>query len=241
MDNRFALFQCDGVLCNLLDGLTTENKTKVESFFNDNSTWASAVLQSMNERLQIMELLSPDTNTMVDLGAHIGLFSLFSEPFCNKIYSFEPSPIHFELLEILSRRSPKITPIHAAISNKSGSEVFYEDSVNKTQNSLIPHPDSARAMIVKSSTLPDFFFERKISDIDLLKIDIEGFEVPLILGESFADCSTKIKKVYVEVHNIDLGEFKNSGEENKRLIIDRLGHLGFKINFIHDMVLGSKQ
>ena len=59
---------------------------------------------------------------LIDLGANIGLFSLFVSPVCEKVFSVEPTPSHFELLKEVVKLSGKtnIEPHQLAIGTSDG-------------------------------------------------------------------------------------------------------------------------
>lgn len=238
--NNFILNKCDKSSVNILDLLQENNKSNLIDFFNSNSTWASAVLDSINQRLEILELLTPNTDIMIDVGAHIGLFSLFAEPFCKNIYCLEPTTKHFDMLKLLVDNYPKIKVFKLALGINNEELDFYEDMVNNTQNSLIPHQQSIKSGTVKTINLSNFLIENKLNQIDLLKMDIEGFELPLILHESFNIVSHKINKIYIETHNIEFGPLKCHQSQNQNLINQKLIRLGFTIKNINDIILARK-
>ena len=119
-------------------------------------------------------------NTIVDLGANIGMSSLyFSQQFpAALIYAVEPDPFNFDILtsnlsvEILQSR---LVPVHAAIYSTDGMVNLKQSA--KAYNTGIAEEDTGIA--VRALTFPTFIKEMMIAGIDLLKIDIEGGEAYL--------------------------------------------------------------
>jgi FkbM family methyltransferase/HAD superfamily phosphatase (TIGR01681 family) len=75
----------------------------------------------------------PDGATVLDIGANIGMFSLFVIGHCKnpKLFSFEPSPITFEVLKKnLALYSPKSIPCNVGIadSDREAEFTFYPHS-----------------------------------------------------------------------------------------------------------------
>lgn len=74
-----------------------------------------------------------DEDTVVDIGANIGLFSLFVMSRCKnpRIYAFEPAPVVYELLKAnCEAYGSKVRPINEGVSDKSKTAMltFYEMS-----------------------------------------------------------------------------------------------------------------
>lgn len=75
-----------------------------------------------------------DEDTVVDIGANIGLFSLFVLSRCRnpRIYAFEPAPVVYELLQANCRAHgpANIQAVNAGVSDKAGTATFtfYEKS-----------------------------------------------------------------------------------------------------------------
>jgi hypothetical protein len=145
---------------------------------------------------------------VVDCGASIGFFSLLAlEKKAKKIISFECNQNIFTYLEKNCKKSKKIKPV----------------------NAFINHPSvNAVGDIVKNQYhLASIFKEFKLSHIDFLKLDVEGFEFAFILNETDENIK-KVNNWAIEVHTCGL--FCNQNEEYKYAIgiIDKLSTNGFE-------------
>ena len=74
-----------------------------------------------------------DGDTVIDIGANIGLFSLFAMSRCRdlKIYAFEPAPVLYELLKANSQAyGSNVHAVNAGVSDRSKTSMltFYEKS-----------------------------------------------------------------------------------------------------------------
>ena len=238
---NYNLIKCDKSEVNLLDLLQREDKGRLISFFSHKSSWAEGVLEAINTKTSILELLTPDTNVYIDCGSHAGFSCLFAEPFCKKIYAIEPTPNHFYFLESLTKNNPKISRFFGAIGKETGNFPFYQDVINNTQNSLVAHNNGSMMGFINTITIKDFLTNNNIDKVDLLKLDVEGGEIPLILDNSFDEVSGKIQKIYIEVHNIECGEYQNSCSTNVQLIKNKLEKLRFKVKVINDVILAKNE
>ncbi len=135
----------------------------------------------------LTEILRPGM-TVIDAGAFIGEFTLFSAHrvgATGKVLAFEASPRNFKRLvkHIELNGLSNATPIFCALWNETGwltlnsGPVGSADSI-KTKT-VHPHPETTQ---VETRTLDSILAERGISKIDLVKIDIEGAEEEFLQG-----------------------------------------------------------
>jgi predicted RNA methylase len=85
-----------------------KNKIKIYSenneiinHFNKKESYAHHIINDINmDRLYDIFLINMKKKDLIvlDLGANIGLFTLFIQERCKMVYSIEPTPSHFEIL-----------------------------------------------------------------------------------------------------------------------------------------------
>ncbi|MDD2677370.1 MAG: FkbM family methyltransferase [Methylacidiphilaceae bacterium] len=150
-------------------------------------------------------------HTVIDIGANIGLFSLFAaERFPQaRILAFEPWEENFRYLEKLVRdnRLP-VHPFPEALAATSGtlslhlprSERF---SSRATVFSQPPGPSWSSQedlrIEVPSVTLEEVFRREKLVRCDLLKMDCEGSEYSILYGTP-PELLARIRRMAIEVH-----------------------------------------
>ncbi len=160
--------------------------------------------------------------TIIDLGAHKGIFSILATTkFQNsKIYAIEPSSKNFALLKRnIGVNNSRVIPFNIALSEKGG-EMKLFDSENSARLSLVR--DASKGFeTVETQTLEGFFKEQKINKCDLLKIDIEGGEYQVLL--------TAPKKIFDRIDNIFMETHKMEGYREEDLV-KFLKDRGYKIN-----------
>lgn len=147
-----------------------------------------------------------DHEIFVDVGAHIGTFSLYaaSKAPTRTIYAFEPEPFNYTLLceNIALNDSATIKPIRAAVSAQSGTATLYVQHERGAQGHSIVHAKTTDARIVDAISLPDFFSKNHITRCDYLKLDCEGSEYDIIcsLDMSFF---RNVDRIFIEYHPVE--------------------------------------
>jgi FkbM family methyltransferase len=122
--------------------------------------------------------------TFVDIGANVGLFSLFVASRAGqeaRILAIEPEPGNLRRLEFNVRANPgvPITVIPKALSDEAGIVAVELDRRDRggTRTKKIGREDTPTETVrVPSQTLLDILADEGIDAVDALKIDVEGFE-----------------------------------------------------------------
>ena len=144
-----------------------------------------------------------DNDSIIDVGAHIGLFSLFASQFCKKgkIFSFEPIKENFELLKenIRINDITNISLFNEAISNTTSKITLYQNEDEAGHSKFIK---TSKSIQVNSKAFKEFIDEREIEKCGLLKLDCEGSEYEIIesLPPKYFE---KFKKIIIEYHLAD--------------------------------------
>ena len=159
-----------------------------------------------------------------DIGAHYGeTIKLFSNKMdLEKIYSFEASPQNFQILKknISKNKLDKVEIYNFGVGDKIGKNYINQtvESSSSTINRLnkqskylkkklkilnIKNKDRFYHKIpIKVLTLDSFTEQNNIQNIDLLKIDTEGYEFNVLKG--FLNNIQKVKLIYFEHHYDDM-------------------------------------
>lgn len=143
----------------------------------------------------------------IDVGANIGYYSIWASKFNpdGKIYSFEPSEINFRHLnENISCNNlfSQIIPIQKAVAATSG-HISMTANLDTLNHIVKNEPDEENRNIIKVSSisLDDFAEKEKILFIDYLKIDVEGFELDVLMGSEKLLIGKKIGIIQMEINN----------------------------------------
>jgi len=145
-------------------------------------------------------------DVVVDVGAHIGRYTLMAARYASRVVAVEPEPSNYSALlsnirfnsysnvtalcVALSDRNRKL-PLHVAALGNMGSSSLEPESIEQGT-------DPKRGTVeVQCDTLDSIVTRLKLESIDWLKIDVEGHEILVLEGaqESLA----KAKHVILEV------------------------------------------
>lgn len=180
-------------------------------------------LHEYKEMLIIKHLLRNNLNIgiFIDIGAHIGKYSIFLSKYFSKIIAIEPDKNNFNLLSKnvkTNRLENKILPFNIAILDKEKVVWFfeYEDSVKssiKSSENEMP----INKYKVRSTSLDKLVEKLGIDTekIRLIKIDVEGAEFEVIKG------AVKTLKNSKPILLIEI-------KKNKFKILKLLKHLGYR-------------
>ncbi len=164
---------------------------------------------------------------VVDAGGNRGDFARgMSERFGCQVFVLEPVP---ELFESIAATAPNVRKFPCALTPESGAFRF-NVARNPEANSLraLRPEETVGAIEVRGVSLGDFMREQGLDRIDLLKIDVEGAEIEILLRleESVLAC---VKQITVEFHAHTLELLSNREEETRKVreVIARLRMLGF--------------
>jgi len=140
--------------------------------------------------------ICPSDYVFVDVGAYVGAWTLYMARRGTRVVAFEPSPSSFRLLTRLTRKYPHVTVFPYALG-----EGNYSASINlhvvHGYDSLVKMAPEFVGKKVKTSvrTLDSF----KIQKVGLVKIDTEGYEVPVLVGAKETIRKWK-PRLIIEVH-----------------------------------------
>lgn len=173
------------------------------------------------DRDDLYSLVKPE-QIIFDVGGNIGDTALHFAQIQNnigKIYCFEPVPVLFERLKknVSINSFTNINIQNIALSDKR-EDLFF--NLPKAQNSsgiFLSHTASEESKKVHSLTLDDFCSENKIEKLDLIKIDVEGFELKVLMGAM--QTLKKFKpKMFIEINDTHLHRAGGSAKEVVNLL-----------------------
>lgn len=124
---------------------------------------------------------------VLDAGANIGMFSFLSSLEVGeegRIYAVEPIDFFARCIEsgMEINSSKNITVLRYALGNKNADVVLNLDSENPMGTGRLA--SSTRSVTVRQAKIDSLVFEKKISRVDFIKMDIEGSERHALLGGS---------------------------------------------------------
>ncbi len=157
--------------------------------------------------LDILKKTLEEGGLYVDIGANIGSLVCNAMKIVGKdgkVICFEPHPKVYEYLLKnikLNNNGCEVLPMNKAISNNS--KIGYlSDAKNDDQNTISESGITIQ-MITSAEILADRIIDRKIN---LMKIDVEGHEIDVLLG--IESLLPEVESLYIEVDAINIDQFE---------------------------------
>ena len=118
-----------------------------------------------------------DAKVILDLGSNIGLSVLYFHICCPEalIVAVEPDPETFRRLELNTKRLSRVRLVNVAVAGESGTVELYS-SAHSWEASLYPRAGLNLQRRVPAVTLDDLLGSLRLSDVDVVKMDIEAPE-----------------------------------------------------------------
>ncbi|MBU0546500.1 FkbM family methyltransferase [Patescibacteria group bacterium] len=163
---------------------------------------------------------------ILDIGAHVGFFSMYCRALNPKvkIFAVEPASENLEMLNshIKENKLKNIIVAECAVSGKTGKRLLEKDEETINYRLSPKFADLKKCSSIKTETYSfrDFCAKNEIKKISLMKMDIEGGEYEVLESMSSEDFAL-VKFIILEYHN--------SRSENFRELENILRENGFSV------------
>ena len=169
--------------------------------------------QCLNKFIKYCESQNKKMKTVIDVGAWCGTWAKAMEPFARKVIAFEPDKIHFACLQ--RNCTINCDPRMEAVGAEVGEISLTVD--NFTQAKRVLEKGTIRMVNL------DYM---NYQDVDMIKIDVEGYEMQVLKGATKTLENTKY--LMIELNN-NTKKYGSSNLEVEKYIAS----LGFKVLMDH--------
>lgn len=147
-----------------------------------------------------------DFRVVFDVGANIGQTAWDLTRYCKSasIYCFEPVSNSFDKLSNSYGKHKNVTCIKKALGSYVG-ETMVELHSDSELNTLVPDQPrktdlTGELELIEIDTIDEFCDTHKVHLIDLLKMDVQGWELEVLKGAINMIRSQKVRFIYAEVN-----------------------------------------
>ncbi len=179
-----------------------------------------------------------------DVGANVGQTAArFVSAFPRAtIYSFEPDPHSFAELRALAGTTGRIEAINAAVGDADGSATFFVNAFRQTNSLLKTAPGASQYLLdpgglalqsearVPLLTIDRFCADRGIDRIDVLKLDVQGYEIRALDGARGMLTRLAVPLIYLEVCLVRIYEDQPLFPDIYRYLFDR----GYRMVWLYE-------
>lgn len=168
-----------------------------------------------------------DTDTVIDIGANLGCFTVLAASKARKgrVFSFEPVTENVQLLReniALNRFDNVVVEQCAVVDTPQKVRIYLDDAQAGCHSVLEAYaPDTAHYETAPGITLGDIFERHQIERCDFLKLDCEGAEYQILytLDEKYFE---RITRIALEYHS-DVPETKLEQADGLITLLEKMG------------------
>jgi FkbM family methyltransferase len=196
-----------------------------------------------SETLQCLTSMLKDGDCFIDIGAHIGYFSLLASLMVGnegQVFSFEPEDSNYLHLNthISENNLSNIQAINAALGAESKEAQFFinldADGGHALWNvGLLDSNEKSRAnptvRNINVFSLDDVFKDRELNSLKLIKIDAEGADYDILRGGINTILKYDFPYIICEINRFDLQQM-GTNEEAFRHFMKELGYDTYLLN-----------
>lgn len=149
----------------------------------------------------VKRILQKDPELIIDAGANVGSLSKELNYWFPKaeIFAFEPINDTFNLLTENTKKLTKIQPIKfalGAVNENIMISLSGENTINSLKIAVADNPIGTEEISI--TRLDDFLIKYNLKHVDILKIDVEGYEFEVLKGCGSLDISCILLEVGYE-------------------------------------------
>lgn len=184
--------------------------------------------QDADEINYLKKIIKPG-DTIIDIGANIGFYSKILATCAGKygkVHSFEPDLINFKHLKKNTRGLVNIVLNNKAVSDKSGTINIYKSKDLNVDHRTYPVGEYESIDVIEAISIDEYV--NNSWKINLIKMDIQGFEVSALKGMEKTIKANPELKMLLEFWPHGL----HAAGSSVALFCEVIKSLGLKIQFL---------
>ncbi len=217
-----------GVICRLDTGhrFLARPDDVIQCTICINGEWEGLIYRSVREFV-------PPGGIVLDVGAHVGYSSIRFADWVGPqghVHAFEPLPWHRRHIQEnlrLNGMEERVEIHDVAVADREGQASFHYSNVfNTGMGSLFERRRSSRTVNVVTTSLDSWRDRKKLADVDLVKIDVEGAELAVLEGMEDGLGKCRYRALLIEVHEETLRRLGRSSKD----IVGLLERHGYELS-----------
>lgn len=183
------------------------------------------------------ECIARAKDPIIDVGAHVGFFSLYCRALNPRvtIFAIEPEPGNVKRLEknLAQNNIENVFVEQSALAGKTGKRILMLSPDSHNHRLFEGNAVGQTGLQVSAYSLADFCQKHEIKKISVLKMDIEGGEYE-VLEEMMDHDFFLVENIILEYHDLDHRNFNEGGfpEKNHKFLEKILRENGFSVQIM---------
>lgn len=175
---------------------------------------------------RMLDIVEPGS-VVVDIGAHLGQFSLPAAAAGCRVLAVEASPLNAALLRAsaVENRFTGLRVLQAATSDRPGTVSFQPDG---PYGHVAVDGDEGPSVRVQAVTMDEVLQEAALGPVAFVKIDVEGWELPTLAGMAGLLSQPDAPPLLVESNGHTLAKFGATPAD----LLRRLEELGYTAHIV---------
>lgn len=203
----------------------------VEEHYAKSSSYVDTLKEQIRNGMYQDLFVGKKDLVFLDIGANIGLVSIYAVPFCKRIVAIEPSPEVFPVLVENTKSYLVIESYQYALAPRNEPVEFFINDINSTASSTVNTYGTLTNVLGR--TLIKLLQDLKLDHVDVCKIDTEGAEGESLDYLQLEYAKDIIKTYFIECHN----DPKTGWEHKMGTIVGNLARLGYYKQTIDGMAI----
>ncbi|MPS49691.1 FkbM family methyltransferase [Methylobacillus sp.] len=171
----------------------------------------------LNSLADVLGDIKPETS--LDIGANIGNHALVIADYSRHLIGFEPVDFIFQVLKVNVEQNnvKNAEVVNVGLSDVDQEmEIFIPDNANLGSSSLEVMEGDGQRLKVRTLIGDEYLAQRQVNQVDFIKMDVEGHEVPALKG---------LKHTIQQHQPLLLLEYKNKKTLDEFIEYDLLNNL----------------
>jgi FkbM family methyltransferase len=183
------------------------------------------------EEFSLIRDRSKADSVMFDVGANMGFYGLWMSKYTGKdgsIHCFEPSTVTFDRLQKNWELNRNSISADYRLNNLAIGDFVGDSTISMGKDGenhlIIGENNATDSQFITMNTIDNYCKSNNISNIDYLKIDIEGFELFALKG-----AEDMLKNKRIEIIQIEINDTLENSSTGINELLDFINSVGYRL------------
>lgn len=150
-----------------------------------NFSYTRFKLKNDRTEIELLKKIIKPGDYILDIGANIGFYAKLLSAFTThkgKVYCFEPDSLNFKYFKNNTKHLQNVVLFNNAVSDKSETIKVYKSKLLNVDHRTYPVNNYDSVEEIKSVSIDELIAQGIIPKVDIIKIDIQGYELTAFKG-----------------------------------------------------------